>query len=190
MDELKLFLQSLSPITEDAWADMRKLFNETTLRKGECFCVEGTVCRDFGFLRSGLVRGFYRGEQGTEYNKHFFTTGSVIGGYTSLITRNPNHIIQQALTDCEVLVANYTAFTSLYNVHPCLERIGRVFAERYFVQKEQKELEMVFYDALQRYRIFQNAFPGLEQLVPQYHIASYLGISATQLSRIRKNNYQ
>jgi CRP-like cAMP-binding protein len=187
MDELKLFIESLSPVTAAAWTDTQRLFSEAVLKKGEYFCVDGTVCREFAFLKTGVLRGFYRGEQGAEYNKHFFTADSIIGGYTSLITGNSNRIIQQALTDCDIIVANYAAFTSLYNDHPCLERVGRIFAERYFVQKEQKELEMIFYDARQRYRIFKNAFPGLEQLIPQYHISSFLGISATQLSRIRKN---
>ena len=58
-------------------------------------------------------------------------------------------------------------------------------AENYFIEKEKKELEIVLLDASQRYRLFQSEFASLEQLVQQYHIASYLGISATQLSRIR-----
>jgi len=58
-------------------------------------------------------------------------------------------------------------------------------AEYFFVEKEKKELEIVLLDASQRYKIFHMEFPTLEQLIQQYHIASYLGISATQLSRIR-----
>jgi hypothetical protein len=63
---------------------------------------------------------------------------------------------------------------------------GRIFAERYFVEKENKEFEIITYDAEKRYQLFQQRYPQLEQLISQYHIASYLGISATQLSRIRK----
>ena len=51
--------------------------------------------------------------------------------------------------------------------------------------KEKRELEMSLLQADERYAIFRNEFKGVEQLIPQYHIASYLGISATQLSRIR-----
>ncbi|MEO7213346.1 Crp/Fnr family transcriptional regulator [Mucilaginibacter sp.] len=185
MESLRNFFQSLSPITNEAWEDAQKLFKPATLKKEEYFCTEGKVSKDFAFLVSGIVRGFYRTQKGTEYNKHFFTPSSIIGGYTSLITGSPNQVIQQALTDCEILTANYSAFVNLYNAHPCLERAGRLFAERYFVQKEQKELEIIMLDAGQRYKLFKTTYPGLEQLIPQYHIASYLGISATQLSRIR-----
>ena len=72
-----------------------------------------------------------------------------------------------------------------YNKFHDLERLGRKIAEHYFLEKESKELEMALQDATQRYSIFKNQFPTLEQLIPQYHIASYLGISATQLSRLR-----
>jgi len=54
------------------------------------------------------------------------------------------------------------------------------------VEKEQKEVEIILHDAEQRYSTFQNQYPDLEQLIPQYHIASYLGVTPTQLSRIRR----
>jgi hypothetical protein len=68
-----------------------------------------------------------------------------------------------------------------------LERLRRCIAERLFVGNEKKQLEMVLMDTTERYLIFKEQHPGLEDVIPQYHIASYLGISPTQLSRIRKN---
>ena len=51
---------------------------------------------------------------------------------------------------------------------------------------EKKQLEMALMDATERYFIFKEEYPGIEDIIPQYHIASYLGISPTQLSRLRK----
>jgi CRP-like cAMP-binding protein len=73
----------------------------------------------------------------------------------------------------------------LYDQFEGLERIARKLAENYFMVKEQREIELVLLDASQRYRLFQQEYPGLENRIPQYHIASYLGITPTQLSRIR-----
>lgn len=67
-----------------------------------------------------------------------------------------------------------------------IERLARKLAELFFVQKEQREIDIVLLDADKRYLLFQKEFPGLENMIPQYHIASYLGITPTQLSRIRK----
>lgn len=114
---------------------------------------------------------------------------SFVGAYSSLITGQPNRIIQQALTDCTVWTADHAAFCSLFDECRDLERLGRRLAELYFVAKEQREVEIVLLDADKRYEILQQQHPELEQLVPQYHIASYLGITPTQLSRIRRSRF-
>ena len=102
-----------------------------------------------------------------------------------MLTGKPNLIPQQALTDCKIYSCDFQSLTALYSNHPDLERLARKMAEYYFIEKEKKELEIVLLDASQRYKIFQTEFPTLEQIIQQFHIASYLGISATQLSRIR-----
>jgi len=84
-----------------------------------------------------------------------------------------------------LLVSDYKKFERLYDTHPRLERMARIVAERFFVTKEKREIELATLEAKDRYLIFQEEHPGLEQLIPQYHIASFLGVSATQLSRIR-----
>lgn len=184
-DILKSYLQALSPISEPTWERIIPLFKETTLNAGEHFATDGETATQLGFLETGVMRAYYRNEDGKEYNKHFFVGPCFAGAYASLISGRINQINQQALTSCRLSVASYAAFRELYASCPDLERAARVLAEWFFVQKEQKEIEIVLLDARARYRIFQHEFPALEQQIPQYHIASYLGISPTQLSRIR-----
>ena len=186
MQLLKQYLQSVSPIKEETWLKIQPLFTEITLKKKDYFIEDGQFATRFGFLKSGVIRAFYRDPQGKEYNKYFFTSPTIVGGYTSLITGRPNRIIQQALTDCELLVADYRAFLQLYDTCPDLERVGRKYAEAYFVEKEKKEVEIILYSAEKRYLLFREQYPQLEQQISQYHIAAYLGITPTQLSRVRK----
>jgi CRP-like cAMP-binding protein len=188
MTELYKYLNYISPLQDQTWERVKEIFFETSLKKGEYFIREGQIAKKIGFLTKGIIRAFYRNAEGTEYNKHFFTVNSIVGGYSSLITASPNKINQQALTDCDLLVAKYADVTRLYDKFSDFERIGRKLAEFYFVEKEQREVEIVLLDADKRYAIFQQTYPQLEQLIPQYHIASYLGITPTQLSRIRRKN--
>ncbi|MGO4919171.1 Crp/Fnr family transcriptional regulator [Maribacter spongiicola] len=188
MKDLYNFLHTISPIQEKTWNEVKKLFTEHSLKKGEFFLKEGEVAKNFGFVKQGVVRAFYRNNEGIEYNKHFFTKNNMIGGYSSLVTQLPNTINQQALTDCDLLIGNYRKLTDLLDKHQDLERLLRKIAERYFVDKEKREVEIVLLEANKRYAIFQTEYPQLEQLIPQYHIASYLGITPTQLSRIRAKN--
>ncbi|MBL3658721.1 Crp/Fnr family transcriptional regulator [Fulvivirga sediminis] len=186
MSELKKFFNQLTPLSDESWDKLSLLFTPKTLKKGEYFIKEGQTAKEIAFMENGIVRAFYRNNEAVEYNKHFFISPCFIGGYASLITKLPNQIYQQALTDCKLLVANYTAIKELYQSCHDLERAGRVLAEHFFVQKEKREIELVLLDSESRYEIFLKEFPHLEQQIPQYHIASYLGITPTQLSRIRK----
>ena len=185
MNLLKNFYNTISPLSEETWQAVLPLFHEQWLSPNQYFVRENEVARNIAFLESGVVRAFFMNQEGQEYNKQFFVGPSSIGGYSSLLTGKPNLIAQQALTECKIYTCNFAALTSLYSIYPDLERLARKMAEYYFMEKEKKELEIVLLDASQRYRIFQKEFSGLEQLIQQYHIASYLGISATQLSRIR-----
>jgi CRP-like cAMP-binding protein len=185
MEALKRFYNAVSPLSDETWSAILPLFNEQWLPKNQYFIRENEIARKIAFLESGVVRAYFINQEGQEYNKQFFVGPSSIGGYSSLLTGKTNLIPQQALTDCKIYSCDFHALTGLYSKFGELETLARKMAEYYFIEKEKKELEIVLLDASQRYRIFQNEFPTLEQLIPQYHIASYLGISATQLSRIR-----
>jgi len=186
MSPLAQLFNSLTPISAKSSRLLESLFTPMGLDKGDYFIAEQQIATEIGFMEEGIMRAFYRTSDGTEYNKHFFVGPCLIGGYASLITGKPNQINQEALTACNVLTAKFSDILALYKRCPDVERAARILAEQFFVQKEQREIEIVLLDADERYRIFQRDFPTLENLIPQYHIASYLGVTPTQLSRIRK----
>ncbi|HAS45007.1 MAG TPA: Crp/Fnr family transcriptional regulator [Microscillaceae bacterium] len=183
---LQQYFNAISPISPKTWEAIEPLFQPANLPAETYFVKQNVIAKEMAFLESGCVRAFFTNAEGKEYNKQFFVGPSIIGPYTSLLQGTPNLIPQQALTDCKIWVANYQALEQQYAEFHDLERLARKIAEYYFLEKERKELEMALQDATQRYFNFRQQFPTLEQLIPQYHIASYLGISATQLSRIRR----
>lgn len=186
MKEFKAYINKISPIRGAALVELQQCFKLIQLRKQEFFVREGEYAQQVGFLKEGIVRAFFLNNDGKEYSKQFFTAPSIIGAYSSLLTKTPNKIAQQALTDCTILTADFSKIEALYNKYHEIERLGRKIAEYYFLEKEQKEIEMALLDADKRYLILRERFPTIETVIPQYYIASYLGISPTQLSRIRK----
>jgi len=185
MNELKEHLNKIVQFTESEMELFIALFSEKQLKKNEYFAREGELSKKFAFVSSGIIRAFYRNNEGNEYNKTFFTKNNFVGAYSSLVTNQKNLINIQCLTDCTFLIANFSDLTRLYDSNPKIERLARILAEQFFVSKEKREIELVMLDATGRYEIFQIEHPNLESLIPQYHIASYLGITPTQLSRIR-----
>ncbi|KAB1064725.1 Crp/Fnr family transcriptional regulator [Salibacter halophilus] len=185
MDELRAYLEKLIHFTENECEVFTSLFYEVKLEKYDYIAREGEYSSKLAFLSNGVMRAFFRNDSGDEYNKTFFTPPSFVAAYSSITTKQKNLINIQCLTDCTLLVADFTKITSLYRDYPRIESLARILAEYKFAIKEKREIELVTLEARQRYEIFKREHPNLENQISQYHIASYLGISPTQLSRIR-----
>jgi len=185
MNDFKEYLNKIIQFTEEEMDLFTSLFSEKQLKKNEYFALAGEYSSKLAFKLSGIVRAFYRNDQGNEYNKTFFSKNGFIGAYSSLVTNQKNQINIQCLTDSSFFIADFSEIKKLYDANPKIERLARILAEHFFVSKEKREIDLVTLDASERYEIFQKEHPNLENLIPQYHIASYLGITPTQLSRIR-----
>jgi CRP-like cAMP-binding protein len=190
MKNLTIFLNQISSLSEQTLAMMESFFVYDELKKGEYFVREGVVAKEIAFLEHGVVRAFYTNKHGKEYNKNFFTGPAIIGSYASLISKEKNRLPQQALSDCSIWRINYDVIERLSENNYELERLRRKIAEQFFVGNEKKQLEMALLEAKDRYLIFKQEHPSFEDTIPQYHIASYLGISPTQLSRIRQKKHR
>lgn len=180
------FVNKISNLSDQSWSSLVSHAEEIQLKKDDYFVKEGEVSKEIGLLTKGIIRSYYISKEGKEYNKTLFSAPSIVGSYVSIITGKPNRLPQQALTDCTITKIPISIIEDLSKEQIEIERLRRKIAEMFFVLKEKRELEMVILQAEERYLIFRKEYPGVEQLIPQYHIASYLGISATQLSRIRK----
>jgi len=183
--KLEDFVQSIIGHESETIKEIAKCFSTRHMTKGESFADRGERAEKIGYIERGVMRAYHLNENGGEYNKTFFKDGSFVGAYSSLVSLRPNLIDIDCLTDCDILQANYSDIRNLYDRFPKVERLSRILAEQFFVAKEKREIELATLEAKDRYHIFQAEHPGLELIIPQYHIASYLGISPTQLSRIR-----
>lgn len=179
-------MNQFSPLSEQTLALMESVFVFDELKKGDYFIREGEYANEIAFLEKGVVRAFYINNQGKEYNKTIFVAPAIIGSYASLISKEKNRLPQQALSDCVIWRLRFDVIERLSENNYELERLRRKIAEQFFVWNEKKQLEMALMEAKERYLIFREEFSGLEDTIPQHHIASYLGISPTQLSRIRQ----
>lgn len=185
MNALKAYLKTFIHFTENEMDVFISLFSEIQLKKNEYFANEGEFSSKLAFISTGVMRAFFRNKLGNEYNKTFFTPSSFVAAYSSITTTQKNLINIQCLTNCTLFVADFKQLTSLYKDYPKFESLARIMAEYKFSIKEKREIELVTLEATERYEIFKKEHPNLENLINQYHIASYLGITPTQLSRIR-----
>lgn len=160
-------------------------FTPRTLLKGEFFLKAGEVSKYVGFLNKGLVRYFVY-KDGEESTFEFTREGEFIGDYQSF--RNASVSVQniQAIEDCELLVIDYSKIQNIYNTTKNGNLIGRQIITHRFEIMVNQILEVYMQNHQDRYRSFVEKYYGLTQRIPQYLIASYVGVRPESLSRIRK----
>lgn len=104
----------------------------------------------------------------------------------SYLTGLPATLSIEALEDCEVLAIEKNDLNRLFEQIPTLNTWFRILLQNAFVAQQQRIFASISYTAEERYAFFIRKYPQLEQRIPQHHVASYLGVSAETLSRIRR----
>lgn len=179
-------LGEMAAIPAGQWRIFRTLLESRELTRGEYFVRVGEPATEFAVVIRGALREFYSRPNGTEFNKSFCMPGEFSGSYYDLLSGSASTASIEAMSNCRLIVGDFEKFTELYALDPVWERIGRLLAERLFVRKARREYEFQALNAEERYRLLKDRTPQLEDLIPQFHIASYLGITPVALSRIRQ----
>lgn len=185
MNRLISTLKSLIRISIDEEAILTGLFQQLTLKSGEYFLEEGKLCRYVGFIEEGLVR-YHMNDSGIVKTLYFGKEGEFVSNYQSFLPREASDTSIQAIEDTTLQVITYADLQQLYLKISEGEKLGRLAIENVFVSS-LRQLKSFYKDApAERYQQFLRSYPDLAQRVPQYYIASYVGIKPQSLSRIRK----
>ena len=190
LQALKVLFTAFSPLREETWQVVKTKFKLRAFPKNSYLAEVGDYPEELAFVVSGCFRAFYRNHEGNEYNKTFFEAGTMVGPLAALISKNENRINLQALEPSVGLVVHYDQLVLLFDDHSGLERFARKIIEFEWIKKEEREIRLVLNNAEERYEQFLVDHPTLESRIPQYHIASYLGITPVALSRIKRQRIE
>jgi CRP-like cAMP-binding protein len=187
MDTIKKVLNSYSPVSEKAWIDLSRLLEQENIRKKNFYIKEGKICSRIGFINSGICRVYYEGQNETQKTVYFnfIERNPIVSDFESFITKKPSLFTVQAITDCEILSISRSNLYKLYDEHPSIERLGRVLAEKHYVDSMER-IRTFHADAKSRYKFLLAKYPQLIKEVPANMIASYLDIRDSSLSRIKR----
>lgn len=160
---------------------------ETELQKGEYFAEAGKIPKRVAFVDKGILRVCYYKNNGDEITKYFIDENNFAVDINSLSQNIPSSEYVQAVTDCSLLVLSIEALNELSATIICWDDIINKIINKSLIEKVNKLSPMLSEDATTRYIEFMNRFPQLANRVPLSYIASFLGITQSSLSRIRKN---
>lgn len=185
---LRGVLETLCPLTDDTWEQLASFCLLRHISKHQYFTREGDIPSSVAFVYQGLWRAYVVNVKGKEYNKVFFAENALMGSMAALLTQSPSHFSLQALEDSWILQIDFKSYRHLLKAKEDLKWFYILYLEKsWVITSEQRELALVQNDATERYLSFRESYAALEERIPQFHIASHLGITPTQLSRVRKN---
>jgi len=185
---LKSTMESYSSISNETWMAIQSICKFRSLNKYDILYPVGDLPRTYSFVYSGLFRLFVIDQKGNEYNKKFFDEGSFPGSMAALLTSKPSQFTIEALEPSSIIEIDFCKFRELLIEKNDLKLFQIYYLEKnWLLEKDSREVEIVQEDATQRYHRFMKEHPTIASRLTQYHIASHLGITPTQLSRIRKN---
>jgi CRP-like cAMP-binding protein len=186
-EALKKYMVEAFSLPPSEWLRLVKLLRFKTLAKGEYFVRQGGAVSEIGFVVEGLLYNYYTDDSGEDFVKFFIPENNMVACYSSLIQEIPASFSSQALEPSTLITIPFKEVRKFYEGHSIWERIGRLSVEKLYIDMERREQYFLMADAKSRYEAFLREKPELVQRVPQYIIASYIGISPVSLSRIRKN---
>ncbi|MEG2309023.1 cAMP-binding domain of CRP or a regulatory subunit of cAMP-dependent protein kinases [Chryseobacterium piscicola] len=166
--------------------DITKAHEKVVFQKGDYLLEEGKMANEYYILEKGLVRSFVNDFNGCEVTTQFFVENEIIIDVSSLFQRIPTQENIVCITDCECWKLDFETFQELFHRIPNLREWGRSWMSQELFAYKNRSLAIFTLSATKRYLNLLEQKPQVIKFAPLKQIASYLGITDTSLSRIRK----
>ncbi len=173
-------------ISEQDLEEIAAFHHPVDFGKNEFLLKDGQTADSYYILNEGLVRAFVHDYDNTEITTEFFVGNDIVIVPSSLFQKNPSMENLQAVTDCSLLEIKYDDFQTLFHKIEGMREWGRMWFTYQLFAVKQRSLDMVMESATERYRKLMQEKPQILLNAPLKQIASYLGITDSSLSRIRR----
>jgi len=145
----------------------------------------GQLVTQFYFLVEGLVRFYYVTPDGKESNKAFYAENNIVGSLSALILNEPCRFTVETMESCTLVALPYDPEGDIWQASTEWQYVFNRCCQLMLVRNERREAELLTLSAKQRYLQFVQNFPHYVERIPQYHIASYLGVTPVALSKYK-----
>jgi CRP-like cAMP-binding protein len=186
--ELDPLFEYISKFISLTTAEQSLLATKVSTRKflkNQFVVQNGDICKYESFVLSGSLKTFYIDNDGQEHIVMFAVENWWTADLGSFISQSPADYNVQCLENSVLAQIRFEDLQQLYVEIPGLERFFRIIIEKAFVSSQKRVINNFSLPAKERYLKFREQYPQIEQRVPQYMIASYLGITKEFLSKIR-----
>ncbi|GGE98978.1 cAMP-binding domain of CRP or a regulatory subunit of cAMP-dependent protein kinases [Chishuiella changwenlii] len=186
MENYKKHLQSIINFSDESWEIIENTLVEKQVKKNEFIMVPGEYSEDYYFVESGVIRSYTIDENGKEHVLQFGTENWIVSDRNSAFCKQQSKFYIQAIEDSKVILLNEKLTNLISSLNP-----DYLAAQNKLVQNHVRSLQdrinlLLGATAKTRYLEFMRLYPNQLNRIPQWMIASYLGITPESLSRVRK----
>ena len=180
------FFKNSNLVSAKAAEEIAAMFSSKEINKNDFLSKQGRVYNEYFFLENGFIRAFAYDTEGNDVTTNFYSAGQVVFEVSSFFNRAISKENFQALIDCQGWFITYEQLNHLFHSMHEFRDFGRSILVKGFSSLKIRMLSMITETAEQRYDTLLKTNPEIFQHAALKHIASYLGITDTSLSRIRK----
>ncbi|MDL2215201.1 Crp/Fnr family transcriptional regulator [Dysgonomonas sp. OttesenSCG-928-M03] len=173
-------------ISDEDLKVIQEYFTPISLKNKEFVLQDGQICKSYYFVEKGCLRMFFINDKGTEQITQFALENWWLADYFSLSDQKPSRYYIQSVGKSEVLSISHQSFEKLLSELPSLERYFRIIMQRAVAASQQRIKLLYSLSKEELYLHFNSYFPEFSQRVPQYMLASFLGLTPEYVSEIRK----
>lgn len=184
--EIQKLVERYGKIDHTQWNEVSSLTLLQKIKKGENFLSVGDQSDRFAVVEEGLFRIYYVDQEGKEAIKTFRGQGGVIGAYAEFLRKIPSRLNVEALCDSTISIVKAEDMMNVFKSSATWEKIGRRITEALYLEKEEREYQFLCLDAAHRYKAFLKEYEQDAKRIPDYMVASYLGITPVYLSKLKK----
>ena len=185
----ELFFQKFNeiiPLTNEEQDVIRAFLTPKKLRKKQYVLQEGDVCKYIAYVEKGALRAYTISEKGDEHIIQFALEGWLISDLYSFLTGEPATYNIDALEDAELVLISKSSYEELLKKLPKFETYIRLQLTSAYIAMQRRLTSIISFSLEERYAYFNQLYPDIVSRVPQHMIASYMGLTAETLSRVRR----
>jgi CRP-like cAMP-binding protein len=180
------FLRRTNLVSTQSAESIASEFIPKKIMANQFLLKEGMICDEYVFLETGFMRAFAHDIEGNEVTTNFYSGNQLVFEVSSFFNRTQSKENILAIDDCSGRFISYKQLNNLFHSLPEFRDFGRSVLVKGFAALKTRVLSMITETAESRYETLLKNNPEIFQHVPLKYIASYLGITDTSLSRIRK----
>jgi len=188
LEQFKDHIGKFVKIDDNEFAQIITYFRSRAVTRKENLLEQGQVCNVNYFVLDGLLRKFFINEKGVEQTTEFAMENWWMTENFSYLNKAPTEFFVQAVENTQLLSIDRSAYEEMLLRHPCMERYFRCIYQKAYAAAQMRVKYIYEHSREQLYHQFRNNYPAFLQRVPQYLIASFLGVTPEYLSEIRKKS--